>query len=73
MPGLDDSRPHPRGGGGGAIHSTWRNTSSALKPFAGPVARSRFRGNARGKGTLRLEGKDYIVQDGDVMHIRHSG
>jgi len=29
--------------------------------------------NARTRGTLRLEGKDYIVQDGDVMHIRHSG
>jgi GTP-binding protein YchF len=29
--------------------------------------------NARAKGTLRLEGKDYVVQDGDVMHIRHSG
>src|SRR5246127_5675615 len=29
--------------------------------------------NARAKGSLRLEGKDYIVQDGDVMHIRHSG
>src|SRR2546421_6545244 len=29
--------------------------------------------NARAKGTLRLEGKDYIVHDGDVMHIRHSG
>jgi GTP-binding protein YchF len=29
--------------------------------------------NARSKGTLRLEGKDYTVQDGDVMHIRHSG
>src|SRR6516162_5487993 len=28
--------------------------------------------NARAKGTLRLEGKDYIVKDGDVMHIRHS-
>jgi ribosome-binding ATPase len=28
--------------------------------------------NARAKGILRLEGKDYIVQDGDVMHIRHS-
>jgi ribosome-binding ATPase len=28
---------------------------------------------ARAKGILRLEGKDYIVQDGDVMHIRHSG
>jgi ribosome-binding ATPase len=29
--------------------------------------------NARAKGILRLEGKDYIVQDGDVLHIRHSG
>jgi len=28
---------------------------------------------ARGRGTLRLEGKEYVVQDGDVMHIRHSG
>ncbi|MGB8262196.1 MAG: redox-regulated ATPase YchF [Terracidiphilus sp.] len=28
---------------------------------------------ARGKGTLRLEGKDYVVHDGDVLHIRHSG
>jgi GTP-binding protein YchF len=28
---------------------------------------------ARSKGTLRLEGKEYLVQDGDVMHIRHSG
>ena len=29
--------------------------------------------NARAHGTLRLEGKEYIVKDGDVMHIRHSG
>jgi ribosome-binding ATPase YchF (GTP1/OBG family) len=28
---------------------------------------------ARTKGTLRLEGKDYIVKDGDVLNIRHSG
>ena len=28
---------------------------------------------ARSQGTLRLEGKDYRVEDGDVMHIRHSG
>jgi hypothetical protein len=28
---------------------------------------------AKSKGTLRLEGKEYVVQDGDVMHIRHSG
>ena len=25
---------------------------------------------AREAGKLRLEGKDYIVQDGDVMHFR---
>ncbi len=29
--------------------------------------------NAKTKGWLRLEGKDYITHDGDVMHIRHSG
>jgi len=29
--------------------------------------------NPRAKATLRLEGKDYIVKDGDVMHVRHSG
>src|SRR5208337_1522138 len=29
--------------------------------------------NARAQGILRLEGKDYVVKDGDVMHIRHSG
>jgi ribosome-binding ATPase len=29
--------------------------------------------NARARGTLRLEGKEYIVQDGDILHIRHSG
>jgi ribosome-binding ATPase len=29
--------------------------------------------NARSQGILRLEGKDYIVQDGDVLHVRHSG
>jgi ribosome-binding ATPase len=28
---------------------------------------------AKAQGTLRLEGKDYLVQDGDVMHVRHSG
>ena len=28
---------------------------------------------ARAAGTLRLEGKDYQVKDGDVLNIRHSG
>jgi hypothetical protein len=25
---------------------------------------------ARDKGLIRVEGKDYIVQDGDILHIR---
>ncbi len=28
---------------------------------------------ARGRGSLRLEGKDYIVHDGEIVHFRHSG
>ncbi len=28
---------------------------------------------ARTKGRLRLEGKEYIVQEGEIVHIRHSG
>ena len=28
---------------------------------------------AREHGWLRLEGKEYVVQDGDVVHVRHSG
>jgi len=27
---------------------------------------------AKSRGKLRLEGKDYVVQDGDIVHIRHS-
>ena len=25
---------------------------------------------AREKGIVRMEGKDYVVQDGDIMHFR---
>ena len=28
---------------------------------------------ARDKGVLRVEGKDYVVQDGDVINFRHTG
>jgi len=28
---------------------------------------------ARNRGTLRLEGKEYVVHDGEIMHFRHSG
>jgi hypothetical protein len=29
-------------------------------------------GTARDRGTLRFEGRDYVVQDGDIIHIRFS-
>ena len=28
---------------------------------------------ARTRGTLRLEGKEYVVHDGEIVHFRHSG
>src|SRR5579884_2834339 len=28
---------------------------------------------ARNRGLLRLEGKDYVVHDGEIVHFRHSG
>ena len=27
---------------------------------------------AKAKGRLRLEGKEYLVQDGDILHVRFS-
>jgi GTP-binding protein YchF len=28
---------------------------------------------ARSRGTLKLEGKEYVVHDGEIVHFRHSG
>jgi ribosome-binding ATPase YchF (GTP1/OBG family) len=28
---------------------------------------------ARDRGTLRVEGRDYVVRDGDVVHVRFTG
>lgn len=36
------------------------------------LAESGSRAKAKQKGLLRIEGKDYVVRDGDVMEIRHS-
>jgi ribosome-binding ATPase len=30
-------------------------------------------GDARNRGTLKLQGKEYVVRDGEIVHIRHSG
>ena len=45
--------------------SGWRfNTGESTSQAAGSMAK------AKEAGHLRLEGKDYIVQDGDIMLIR---
>ena len=59
--GRDPLRP------GTSLHP--RRNHSLGQPCSQPASK---RPRAR-KGTLRLEGKEYVVQDGDVMHIRHSG
>ena len=74
MPRLDRSRGSRAQNAAGAIHSDLEKHfiraetirwDTCWKPVQKPTLAA--------KGTLRLEGKDYIVQDGDVMHIRHSG
>jgi len=58
----------------GAIHSDLENHFIRAETIRwDQLLEAGSEANARAKGQLRLEGKDYIVQDGDVMHIRHSG
>jgi ribosome-binding ATPase len=58
----------------GAIHSDLeKHFIRAETIHWDTLLEARSEANARSKGQLRLEGKDYIVQDGDVLHIRHSG
>src|SRR6266436_390019 len=60
--------------GAGAIHSDLEHYFIRAETIRwDQLLEAGSEANARAKGTLRLEGKDYIVQDGDVMHIRHSG
>ena len=58
----------------GAIHSDLEKHFIRAETIAwSQLLEAGSEANARAKGILRLEGKDYIVKDGDVMHIRHSG
>ncbi len=60
--------------GAGAIHSDLQKHFIRAETIRwDQLLEAGSEANARAKGTLRLEGKDYIVQDGNVMHIRHSG
>jgi hypothetical protein len=58
----------------GAIHSDLEKHFIRAETIAwNQLLEAGSEANARSLGVLRLEGKDYIVKDGDVMHIRHSG
>jgi ribosome-binding ATPase len=60
--------------GAGAIHSDLEHHFIRAETIRwDQLLEAGSEANARTRGTLRLEGKDYIVEDGDVMHIRHSG
>ena len=56
----------------GAIHSDFERSSSEpeVVNWKTLVEHTGYSG-ARDKGLLRLEGKEYIVKDGDVLVIRH--
>jgi ribosome-binding ATPase YchF (GTP1/OBG family) len=56
----------------GAIHSDFEKKfiRAEVVNWRALVEHNGYPG-VREKGLLRLEGKDYIVQDGDVLVIRH--
>ena len=61
-------------GSGGAIHSDLEHHFIRAETIRwDTLLAAGSEAAARSQGTLRLEGKEYRVQDGDVMHIRHSG
>ncbi len=58
---------------GAAIHSDFRDKFIRAEVIRWDVLlEAGFWSKAREKGTLRTEGKEYIVQDGDVMEFLHS-
>ncbi len=56
----------------GVIHTDFEQKfiRAEVVPYAALVETGSW-ANAKQKGKMRLEGKDYVVQDGDVMVIRH--
>ncbi|MNP51372.1 Ribosome-binding ATPase YchF [compost metagenome] len=55
----------------GVIHSDFeRGFIRAEVVSYGDLTTNGSMNAAKEKGLLRLEGKEYVVQDGDVMHFR---
>ena len=57
----------------GAIHSDFEKHFIRAEVYTvADLQKYESEAEIRAAGEMRLEGKDYVVQDGDVMHIRHS-
>ncbi len=58
--------------GAGAIHTDLAKgfIRAEVVSYADFLATGYSEKDCKAKGTFRLEGKEYIVQDGDIMHIR---
>ncbi len=73
MPRLDHPHAHsPAVKAAGAIHSDFEKKfiRAEVVNWKALVDLGGYAG-VREKGLLRLEGKEYIVKDGDVLVIRH--
>jgi GTP-binding protein YchF len=57
----------------GVIHTDFERTFIRAETIAfGDYIQFKGESGAKENGKMRLEGKDYVVQDGDVMHFRFS-
>ena len=66
---IDKGTPG-RGSGRGHSHGSLEGLRSRQRDELRRFPRGRLRGEAlQDHGTLRQESKEYIVQDGDIMHI----
>jgi ribosome-binding ATPase YchF (GTP1/OBG family) len=55
----------------GVIHTDFEKGFIRAETIAfDDYVRLKGEAGARDAGRMRLEGKDYVVQDGDVMHFR---
>ena len=50
----------------------WEKLLESGGPSAVSSGQSNWWNEAKGKGLIRIEGKEYLVKDGDVLIIRHS-
>ena len=68
---MDDPQGYKSTGRSGVIHTDFERgfIRAEVVSYEDLVAAGSMNG-AKERGQLRLEGKEYVVNDGDVMHFR---